>query len=530
MKKSLFLILFLFLLINVFPQDVFYHISNSSIYEFLDELANMQVISINSAAKPYSRTFIANKLLEANEKKDLLNNRQQKDLAFFLKDFNKELQADKNFDKRIDLFYYKDSLFTFSVNPILGKKYFFNKNGSVYHRWNGAEAFATIGQHWGFYASLRDNHENEILSEDNFLTSRMGANYKGKNDFSEMRGGITYSWNWGSFGLIKDHFTWGNNYNGSNIFSGRTPSFAHIRLNLKPSAWFEFNYIHGWLISEVVDSTRSYWFRDGNNMTYRKVYHKKFIAANMFTFTPVKRLNLSFGNSIVYTDLDEYPAYLIPVMFYKSIDHTVNSGIDNQNSQMFFDISSRQIKNIHIYTTFFIDEVAIGRMFNPDEHSNFFSTKAGFRLINFPIQNISFTSEYTKTNALAFQHYVPALTFESNRYNMGHYLKDNAKELYFAVQYKPIRGLIIDMSYLHAQKGPDYTVQGNTGRLGLPFMDVVEWENKTITFKARYEIINDAFVFAEFINSNITGDVTTYTPSFFHGKTNTVSLGMNFGF
>ena len=86
--------------------------------------------------------------------------------------------ADKNFDKRLDVYTYKDSLFTFSVNPILGIDYFSNDSGSFYHRWNGAEAFAYIGKHWGFYASLRDNHESILLEKEDFLTQRTGANYK----------------------------------------------------------------------------------------------------------------------------------------------------------------------------------------------------------------------------------------------------------------------------------------------------------------------------------------------------------------
>jgi hypothetical protein len=205
-------------------------------------MANNQIINLNSAYKPYSRTFIANKLQEIESQKDKLNTRQIEDLIFFLKDFNKELKPDKEFDKRLDLLYKKDSVFTLSINPIGGIQYWTNNNGAVWHRWNGAEAFAYYGDHWGFYASLRDNHENEKLSEDQFLNQRTGGNYKAHYDYSEMMGGITYSWNWGMIGLVKDHFTWGTNYNGSNIFSGRTPSFAHIKVNMKPAPWFEFNY------------------------------------------------------------------------------------------------------------------------------------------------------------------------------------------------------------------------------------------------------------------------------------------------
>ena len=510
-------------------QEVFYHISNITVYDFLDEMANGQLIDLNTAIKPYSRKFIASKLHELEGKKDILNHRQLKNLDFFLKDFNKELKPDKNFKKRFDIFYYKDSLFTFSINPILGIRYWTNDNGSATHWWNGAEAFAYIGKHIGLYASLRDNHDKEFLSDPAYLNQRPGANYKGNGDYSEMRGGITWSWKWGSLGLVRDHFMWGNNYNGANIFSVRTPSFAQIYLNMKPVKWFEFRYIHCWMISEVVDSTRSYWYSNSYGTNYREVYHPRYLAANLFTFTPFQRLNLSFGNSIIYADLGVFPTYLIPLAFFKSIDHTVNHGVDNMNSQLFFDISSRQIKHLHLYSALFLDELSTSRMFDKESHSNFWSWKIGGKLSNLPLNNFSITAEYTRTNPLTFQHNVPTLRFESNRYNLGHYLKDNDQEIYLALEAKPIRGLWIQLSYLSAKKGPDYDSLGGD-RLGLPFLETIEWENKTFSIKVRYEIINDGFVFAKYRYSNITGDVNKYTHPLWHGKTNTFSLGINFGF
>jgi len=83
----------------------------------------------------------------------------------------------------------------------------------------------------------------------------------------------------------------------------------------------------------------------------REVMHHKYIAANIFTIEPFKRLYISLGNSVVYSDVGVHAAYLIPVMFYKSIDHTLNgtSNYSGQNAQMYFDISSRQIKYLHVY-------------------------------------------------------------------------------------------------------------------------------------------------------------------------------------
>lgn len=521
-------------------QEVYLHTSNESIYEFLDEFANLEVIALNSVVKPYSRIFIANKLKEIEESTYALNKRQQSELDFYLKDFNKELaliysRKNKSFDKRFDVLFYKDSLFTFSVNAILGAEYFMNDSGNFYHRWNGAEANAYIGRHWGFYASLRDNHESELLNNEEFLTQRIGANYKandGGGDFSEMRGGLTYSWDWGSFGIVKDHFTWGNNYNGANIFSGRTPSFAHIKLNLKPVEWFEFNWVHGWLVSEVIDSAGSMTFTNAYGTDQRDMMFDKYLAANMFTFKPFKNFYISAGNSVIYSSDGPQLQYLIPIMFYKSVDHTYNatdkSGRNiGQNSQMFFDISSRNIKKVHLSATLFVDELSTSRFFN-DSVWNFWSIKGSMRISDL-IPNTFITAEYTKSMPLTYKHNIPTTTFESNGYNLGHYLMDNSQEIYLSLVFKPYKTIRFKLAYLYAKKGKDYDDLGGS-RLGNPYMETVEWENKSISFSANYQIINDGYVFLKYLHSDISGDQIKYTTPAFHGKQNTISFGMNFGF
>lgn len=539
MKKLFIYFILLILTIPAFAQEVYYHTSNNDVYEFLDEFANIGVIDINTTVKPYSRIFIANKLNEIQESDYTLNKRQQEELTFYLKDFNKELKPaytrkNKTFDKRFDILYYKDSLFTFSVNAILGAEYFMNDSASFYHRWNGAEAFSYAGK-WGFYASLRDNHESEILSREDYLTQRMGANYKSSNgggDFSEMRGGLTYSWKWGSFGAVKDHFEWGNNYNGANIFSGRTPSFAHIRLNLKPVQWFEFNWVHGWLVSEIVDSASTMTFTNAYGTSQRDMMFDKYLAANLFTFKPFKNFYVSAGNSVIYSADGPQLQYLIPVMFYKSVDHTYNatdkSGRNvGQNSQMFFDISSRNIKKVHLSATLFVDELSTSRFFN-DTVWNFWSLKTSIRISDL-LPNTFITAEYTKSMPLTYKHNIPTTTFESNGYNLGHYLMDNSQEVYVSLRYKPFKTLSLKLAYLHAKKGKDYDDMGGS-RLGNPFMDTVEWENKSFSFRASYQIVNDGYVFLNYLHSDISGDQNKYTAPVFHGKQSTVSFGVNFGF
>jgi ribosomal protein L31 len=532
MRKTLVIIILLSLSITTFTQTVYHSTNNVSIYSFIDEMANVGLIEVISVVKPYSRMFIAQKLAGLDTIRSQLNDRQQKELDFFLKDFNKELKPNKNFNKRFDIFYYKDSLFTFSGNLTLGADFFANKNGNALYWWNGGEVFSYVGKYLGVYASLRDQHDRDFLTTPLYLNQRTGMRHKGNGDFEEMLGGITLTWKWGSIGLLKDQQQWGNNYYGANILSGRTPSIAKITLNLKPVRWFELNYLHGWLVSEVVDSNRSYFVTNSYGTNYIKVYHQKYIAANMFTFTPIRNLNISVGNSIIYADIGVHPVYLIPVLFYKGVDHTLKAESHNMNSQMYMDISSRNLRHLHLYGTIFVDEVNIGNMFDSSAQSNFFSWKLGGRLSDYPLQNISITAEYTRTNPLTFRHYLPTTTFESNKYNLGHYLTDNTQEVYLNLQYKPIRGLVLDLSWIYALKGPDYTELGGT-RKGLLFIETVEWKNNTIAFKGRYEIINDGYVYVGFEHSNISGDtvyIDKYTHPMWHGKNNTVEVGINFGF
>ena len=514
---------------------------------------------MNSAVKPYSNSYILECLLVAEKRTADLNPRQAKELSFYLRQYGfigvkgKNSYTDSKKGNlitkapRVNLgllppgLHYKDSLFTFSIKPIWGIREYVAGSNRIMHTCGGAEAWGSIGK-ITIYGSLRDNSQTETLAKPEYFTQDEGGNYKTGGpglkgiDYSEMRGGVIYGWGWGSIGLVKDQVQWGTNYHGASIFSGRTPSFAMIKLQLKPVKWFELNYIHGWLVSEVVDSSRSYTTTNGD---FRAVYRDKYIAANFLTFIPFRDISFSVGNSIIYSDIKVQPAYLIPIMFYKSIDHTLSHGIDNENSQMFLDLSIRRINHLHLYGTIFIDEFSVTRVFNPKRH-NFVSQKYGARLSNWPIRNTSFTLEYTQTNPIVYKHRVPTTTFETNKFNLGHYLRDNSDEVYGAIDVRPFRGLLLRGDVTYARHGNEYAyTDGNLAEL-LPYMKDVTWENLTLSLTARWEFIHDSWLFLNVAQSNIKGYAVDghtaqyyldlYTPPSFQGKNTIITAGLNFGF
>lgn len=544
---------------NLQSQPTYEHISNKGIYSFLDEMATEQTIQLNTAVKPYTRSFILEKLQKIYQQKASLNKRQRSELDFYLRDYRLAADTSSNpyqGNSALDIFgknehfttalhplglFYKDAVFSFGLRPIWGIEYQTNSNDDFTRTWGGGRIYGQIGEHLGFYASLRDNHMSGILNVPGYFSQREGGVYKGNDigggDYSEMRGGITYDWEWGNIALMKDHLKWGDSYNGSIINNGKYPSYGMIKLHLNPADWFQFDYFHGWLVSEVIDSMRVYTPSSGFQ---REVYKPKYMAANMFTVIPMKGLNISFGNSIIYGDIDMQPAYLVPFMFFKSIDHTINANIENQNSQMFGNISMRLIKHLHLYGSLFIDELSVDRFGDPNRH-NFYSWKAGGKLSNWPVGNVSLTFETTKTMPLTFKHRIPLLTYATNRYNLGHYLRDNSRDYYVKVSVKPFSRLRVQASYLYAAHGNEYDYAlGETPIDEHPFMKEKTWDNETIAIKASYEFSSNAYLFADFTHRNIKGYsvdgrpasfyLSKFSPSMFHGETSTVRVGLNLGF
>jgi hypothetical protein len=528
-RRALLIVFASVLFFSVKAQHIYHHVTNTGVYQFVDELANDGIIPLNSSVKPYSRIQISWMLNEASKKKELLNKRQKAELDFYLKDFGKELHTDKNFKRRFDVLYYRDSLFAVTGNPVLGVNTFSNQGTIAYRRWVGAEVQGYVGKNFAAYTSLRDYNENYLLGSRAYLNHFQGGGYKlsgNGGEFSEMRGGLSWGWSWGNISMVKDHVEWGSGYNGTNILYSRAPSFAMIKLHIKPAHWFELNYIHGWLVSQIIDSTRSYTYAGAK----RYVFHPKYIAANFLTLTPFKRLNVSIGNSVIYSDINVQPAYLTPLFFYKSIDHHLNgmSNYTGQNSQMFLDISSRQIKHTHLFLTLFLDELGMSRMFDPANHSNFFSLKAGTRISNFPFKNLSITGEYIRNNPQVYEHIIQTTSFESNKYNLGHYLRENSQELYLSAAYRPFKNAKLEVSYTHAQKGPSTSKEGT--RWGLVFLESIEWEMQKISTLVSIQVINDGYFYVGFDYAKYSGAVQKYTPSIFHNNNLTLTFGGSFGF
>ncbi len=578
-------------------------IEYTEVYDFLEELTTDGVIRTNAAIKPYTRDYIAARLMEAQSRDSLLNQRQKEDLQFYLQDYALECDTLPTYysyghrhvtqwktevsnlnlaDPSLHILT-KDKIFKMRVRPILGMDLSYNKKGLWQHRVYGAELQMDIAHHLSIWGSIRDNSwsglgvDGSKLTKPGYLNNLAGVQYKEANyggDFSDSRGGISlYTW-WGSIGVQRERITWGDAQHCSNILSGHNPAVPMFTIQLTPCKWFQFDYFHAWLPSNVIDSTYYYTEREKEGVTGREYRPaNKFMAANMFTFMPCKYVQFSFGNSIVYAERNVQAAYFIPIAFYKSLDHLLTKGLgsENQNSQAFATITVRPTDHLRLYGSFFLDEFKLARLKKDNPEHNLVSYLVGFNWSGWPVKGLSLRGEFMRSYIACYTHSIKVLDFTSNSYNMGHYMGDNAQSIFVQLSYRPVRGLRLTLDYTQDTKyrAYDYIRAYIAGQRSTttpiiaqkPFDEPI-WRNDQVQFRATYEVFNNCYAHVDFTWNNarayapaserilgedrgwnadgtskeLAGDelvnyyLNKYTPTYLQGVNYTFSCGLSFGF
>lgn len=527
--------------------------ADEGVIHFLDELNNQRFLDESFLTLPLVRSEVAAMLDSIDVSQ--LNARQKKELQFYQLAFTKDLDAEhrpetaKKFQnpfkvldryKQFDVLYLKKGETAITVNSIVGAKYYNNKNGLNWQRRVGADFQAYFGK-ISLYGSVRDVYELKPMATDSLLMQHEGALYKynpdGSAEFSETRGGITYGWKDGYIGLVRDYVQWGYGYYGTNIFDINTAPFAQLKLHLSPTPWFKFDYFHGSLQSQVIDSSSI--ANVGGVATFDFI--NKYIAANMFSFRPWKPLWLSFGNSMIYSSQTPEAIYLVPILFYKSADHYLgargNRAGGSGNAQMFSAFSFRPLEKLHLYSTLYVDEISFRNMRDKERHSNWFSLKAGGRVSNI-LPNVTITAEYTRNNPMAYKHFLKTTDFTNAGYNMGHYLRDNSQEAVIAIDYKPLYWLSMQAMYRFAEKGVDIkddrvTKDPVTGILlvqGIDFLANTKWIQSTYSFQVSAQPIYRLRFTARIDKIQRPEENNAYQAPYLRGNNTTVSIGLNYGF
>lgn len=554
----------------------------SSIYDFLDLMAQKGIIEFHDEIRPVSREYLANKLMEINVKQsnadsiqkvgsNELTGVEKDELNFYLKDFGMEIaninknsrknedifskmskeseniksensdrqiinhqQTDGNsaimqtpveFDttyetivnkdpfERYRLFSYANSLFKINAGPILGYELGTRDGAKYSHRWNGLYMYGYLSKDIGFNFRFQDNSEDGTTVDHSKRFTPTTGVIIAKTDvnniqYSEVNVNVAYNWSWGQLSAGKDFLNWGYGQSGLLVLSDKAPSFPFIRLDLCLASWLRFNYIHAWLSSDVIDSTQTYYTALQDQP--RTIYRDKYLAQHTLTITPTRGLDVSIGESIVYSDRLQI-SYLIPIMFFRLADHYLSRAENaaGGNSQFFLGVSSRnQIKNTHLYGTIFIDEITLESAFDPVKQRNQFGFTLGGSITDLPLDNLTFTAEFTKIFPYVYTHFISTQTYQSSGYVMGHWMGNNADLAYGALKYKFLRGLNATLWAQYVRKGGQGPEVDQYTQPQPPFLYGLRTNYSYLGLEIKYEIIHELFARLQFQTTNTSSQQT----------------------
>ncbi len=522
LRRTFFALLLISLFIPQITAQVVYEPLHRDVYNFLRRLSQKGILEFNDLVRPLPRTYIAEKLIEADSFSSQLTELEKEELKFFVEDFYHEkwlLSKDSENKNHIDFvnydpaqrwrfFSYGSDAFKINAGIILGGEIGSLDKSKRTHFWNGAYAHGYISNVLGFSFDFRDNTEkgNTIdklkkfspVTGVNEKSDRLNVDYPAdKIEYSEAKGVLATSWDWGSAAVGKEFLEWGYADNGLIVFSQKAPSLPFIRLDINPVDWLNFNYFHAWLSSDVIDSSLIYYSDEGDR---RFQFREKYIASHSLTVKPTKGLDISIGESIIYADKLEI-LYLIPITFFRIADHYLSRQYNaaGGNAQLFASVSSRgHLKNTHLYGTLFIDEITLSGLFDSYKQRNQIGFTLGSSVTDLPIDNLTLKLEYSKIYPYVYEHYIPTTTYESASYFLGHWMGGNADQVYASLKYRFIRGLEAIAWLRYIRQGERGTTDGQYLQPQPPFLFGLRNNYTYLGAQVKFEFLHELFVRARY--------------------------------
>lgn len=548
--KKYFAVLILCLISSImYAQPVLHSVGNTGLYDFIERMSLKRIVTSNEFQKPLTRGEIAQYLIKIDSSKSELNQLEREELVWYEKEFHDEMNPGNNdfvddlksgvlnssSERRLRPFYYRDSLFTFDLSESLlltGA----SKAGESYQKLSwGFKLYGEITRSFGFSMSFLENSESgKTIDKNRQNSSETGVVFSEKKDksagFSETTGSLLYGNSWITTGLTKEFMTLGSGYRSQLILSTKAPSFPSLYMKIHPAKWISFYFMHGWLLSGVTDSLETYKTELVNQP--RTIEREKYYVMHAIQIVPTTNLSMTFGETIIYSDKTPYLGYFIPFLFYRSVDHAISFGgaESGNNGSIFFDMSYYTKYGVKLYGTLFIDEFSLTNFLKGNSSRNQIGYTFGTVAYNQFIPNLSFRLEYTKILPWVYSNWIPSQTYRNSDYILGHYIGQNADQIFTQVDYKFSRGLSVRVWAENIRQGGvgDIKYQYTIG-YAEKFLYGMRRNETNLGLELSYEYLHDLIGKVFYQNSHVTDEDKTRTPAWQIGSKSTLGFSVQYG-
>lgn len=451
MKKHLLFIFFtIFLYNHSYTQNVEI---NNNVYNFLNRLYIKGIIpSYSNIILPISRDKVAEYLSYLDDNSFKLNKVERMMLDDFKREFEYELKNrndhkkelfDKGnfFENLVDLFSdkerylytYIDTNFCFFSNALFESKTFVsngdlfdNKNSSLL-RW-GAKLRGTINKRIGYYFLVTNGQylgDKNLALTDITLKNNYKIHEQNSKNFDFTEGYLSYYSKPFMVQLGREKISFGQGYNEKMIISS-VNALDFIKLDFS-YGFINYSFIHSWLIPKLNDDVVNRYIDD------ERIFSSKYLASHRLGVSLFNNdLELGFSEMIVYSNRAPEIAYLTPLIFYKSVEHSLQ---DRDNSLISFDAAARVIPKIKLYGTFIIDDIDFSKI-GTKWWGNLFSYQIG-TFISEPLnfENFDLDVEYLKILPYTFSHRFIENNYTNYNSFIGPNIEPNSDKLSVLIKY-----------------------------------------------------------------------------------------------
>ena len=518
-SKILWTVLFLGLLVTLSAAQSIYLPVTHDVYPFLKRMEAKGLLpEYRDAAKPLSRRVLAMHLKTLEGAVDRMTDVERDEYEFLKGEFNYEISTLAGDLEPSEIRWHVISetfpggILNLEPNFLLGQT---NVGTDHYRtRSQGVKLYGYAFDDVGYYFNFVDNRESGTginFTKSNTPEPGVVPTNNLQNlprtvlEYNTTEAQLTFHIGAFDFSLEKMQNIWGLERNGHLTFSDKAPSYPQVKLRVPVTSWMDFIYLHAELNSNIIDSSRSYFTNSSVfDNYYREVDRLKYMAAHMVEFTPIRGLDVSLGESVVYSDRGPLLIYLIPIMFFKSAEHYNG---DKDNIQWFGNLDINLIRNVNVYGSLFIDDLSLDKILSAQEQPNYFGYTIGFQTYDVGLTNVELTAEYTRINPWVYTNKYPATDFTNDGYVMGSWMGQNADNLFFDLSWRPTRSLVVGGTYQIYRKGgqKDIFYQYAGPDSALPFLYGPLHEERSIGAHARYQFVRDGFLEAR-VTSRKTDD------------------------
>jgi hypothetical protein len=432
-------VLFFGLTLPIYSQDKEYVPISNPVYKFLERAETRGFLPYFSLSDlPLQRYEVIEALRKIDEHKENLSNSEMRILEKYAKEFFPEKQSfaaifptenDEFFfsmaiisDAEKVAYNFRNDKHSVSVEPVLLSDFMMSStdNEHFFMQHVGGRIHGTLGKYLGY--SLQAT--NGFFLSGNKSLAMHDTKYRQNIKFVALDSDLDYSHShvifskdWFFASLEREERLMGAGMNTNVFVSNAASPYDALNLGVKFKR-FSYKFTHAGLIG-YVDSTGFY-----QDTGFGVVIPSKYITMHRLALRFAKA-EFSLWEGIIYSDRAVDFAYINPLSFLKSVEHSLR---DRDNSLMGADMTLRPFKNISIKAGFLLDDLKFDEI-GTDYWSN--KTAWNVALLAAPFSNFDFGVEYSKVDPFTYSHFNNQNSYTNDSMAIGNTLLPNSDRMEF---------------------------------------------------------------------------------------------------